>query len=63
MELYVSELNAKDLKRVCFDVKNYHRIVVSDVAKAGALIQDLMGDDVDKRKNFLYNNVVFEEGK
>ena len=59
----LGELNAEDLKRVCFDVKNYHRIVVSDVAKAGALIQDLMGDDVDKRKNFLYNNVVFEEGK
>lgn len=51
----LGELDAQDLKKVCFDNELYKRINVSDVEKAEKLLQILMGKEVAPRKEYIYN--------
>lgn len=52
----LGELNAKDLKAVCFDNQRYKRITVSDAEKAEQLLNILMGGSADARKQYIYDN-------
>ena len=55
----LGELNAQDLKKVCFDAKNYERITVEDIEATNALFEILMGESVPPRKQYLYDNADF----
>lgn len=52
----LGELNAKDLKTVCFENQRYKRITISDAAKAEQLLNILMGGSADARKQYIYDN-------
>lgn len=52
----LGELNAADLKVVCFDNETYKRINITDVKKAEELLEVLMGKDVNPRKDYIYEN-------
>lgn len=52
----LGELNAKDLKAVCFDNQRYKRITISDAEKAEQLLNVLMGSSADARKQYIYDN-------
>lgn len=52
----LGELNAKDLKAVCFDNQRYKRITISDAEKAEQLLNVLMGGSADARKQYIYDN-------
>ena len=52
----LGELNAKDLKAVCFDNQRYKRITISDAEKAEQLLNILMGGSADARKQYIYDN-------
>ena len=52
----LGELNAKDLKSVCFDNQRYKRITISDAEAAEKLLNILMGGSADARKQYIYDN-------
>ena len=52
----LGELNAKDLKAVCFDNQRYKRITISDSEQAEQLLNILMGGSADARKQYIYDN-------
>lgn len=52
----LGELNARDLKAVCFENQRYKRITVSDAKKAEELLNILMGSSADLRKQYIYDN-------
>lgn len=52
----LGELNAKDLKAVCFDNQRYKRITISDAKQAEELLNILMGSSAEARKQYIYNN-------
>lgn len=52
----LGELNAKDLKAVCFDNQRYKRITISDAEAAEKLLNVLMGGSADARKQYIYDN-------
>lgn len=52
----LGELNAKDLKAVCFDNQRYKRITISDAERAEQLLNILMGGSADARKQYIYDN-------
>lgn len=52
----LGELNAKDLKKVCFENQRYKRITISDTKKAEELLNILMGSSAEARKQYIYNN-------
>lgn len=52
----LGELNAKDLKTVCFENQRYKRINISDAKKAEELLDILMGSSADARKQYIYDN-------
>lgn len=52
----LGELNAKDLKSVCFDNQRYKRITISDAESAEKLLNILMGGSADARKQYIYDN-------
>lgn len=52
----LGELNAKDLKAVCFENQRYKRITISDAKKAEELLNILMGSSAEARKQYIYNN-------
>lgn len=56
MDKYVGELNAKDLKAVCFENQRYKRITISDAEKVEKLLNVLMGGSADARKQYIYDN-------
>ena len=52
----LGELNAQDLKAVCFENQRYKRITLGDAQKATELLQILMGSSADLRKQYIYDN-------
>ncbi len=52
----LGELNAKDLKAVCFENQRYKRITISDAKAAEELLNVLMGGSAEARKQYIYNN-------
>ena len=52
----LGELNAKDLKKVCFENERFKRITIGDAAKATNLLEILQGQAVEPRKRFIYEN-------
>lgn len=52
----LGELNAEDLKAVCFENQRYKRITVSDAEKAEELLNILMGSSAEARKQYIYDN-------
>lgn len=52
----LGELNAKDLRAVCFENQRYKRITISDAKKAEELLNILMGSSAEARKQYIYNN-------
>lgn len=56
MEYYVGELNATDLKKVCFEQQRFKRITVSDCEAAEELLEVLMGKAIQPRKDYIYEN-------
>lgn len=52
----LGELNAMDLKAVCFENQRYKRIDVADAQAAEQLLQILMGGSADARKQYIYDN-------
>lgn len=52
----LGELNAKDLKAVCFENQRYKRITINDAKKAEELLNILMGSSAEARKQYIYNN-------
>lgn len=50
----LGELDAADLKKVCFDNELYKRINVKDVEEAEKLLTILMGKEVPPRKEYIY---------
>ena len=57
----LGENNPKELKEFCFDVHNYEKIVVVDEEDTSALFEQLMGKNVEARKDFLYEKANFME--
>lgn len=53
---YVGELNPQDLKTVCFEQQRFKRITVSDCEETTALLNTLMGTQVNPRKQYIYDN-------
>ena len=52
----LGELEAPDLKKVCFENQRYKRITISDAEATAKLLNTLMGGDVDPRKQYIYDN-------
>lgn len=52
----LGELNATDLKRVCFEKERFKRITVSDAKAAEQLLEILQGSSVEPRKKYIYEN-------
>lgn len=52
----LGELNAVDLKRVCFEDERYKRITISDAEATTKLLDTLMGSAVEPRKEYIYEN-------
>lgn len=52
----LGELNAEDLKKVCFENERYKRITVSDAEATTELLEILQGKAVEPRKQFIYDN-------
>ena len=49
-------MNAKDLKKVCFENERFKRITIGDATKASNLLEILQGQAVEPRKKFIYEN-------
>ena len=56
MDKHVGELNAEDLHRVCFEHQRFRRITVSDAEEADKLLEIFEGQDVEPRKQYIYDN-------
>ncbi len=52
----LGELNAEDLKKVCFENERYKRITISDAEATTELLEILQGKAVEPRKQFIYDN-------
>lgn len=52
----LGELNATDLKKVCFENERFKRITISDAKKTNDLLNTLMGPSADLRKRYIYEN-------
>lgn len=52
----LGELNPADLRKVCFENERYKRITISDAEKSTALLNILMGSNVEPRKQYIYDN-------
>jgi DNA gyrase/topoisomerase IV subunit B len=52
----LGELNAKDLKKVCFENERFKRITISDAQASTNLLDVLQGPSVEPRKKFIYDN-------
>jgi DNA gyrase subunit B len=52
----LGELNPADLQKVCFENEHYKRITVSDAKQTEALLETLMGSNVEPRKQYIYDN-------
>lgn len=52
----LGELNATDLKKVCFENERFKRITISDAKKTNDLLNTLMGPSADLRKRYIYKN-------
>jgi DNA gyrase/topoisomerase IV subunit B len=52
----LGELNAKDLKKVCFEKERFKRITIGDAQKSTELLEILQGQAVEPRKKFIYEN-------
>lgn len=52
----LGELNASDLKSVCFEKQRYKRITINDAAQTSELLEILMGPNADLRKKYIYEN-------
>lgn len=52
----LGELDAIELHHVCFENQRFKRITVSDATKAEELLEVLMGQAVEPRKRYIYEN-------
>lgn len=52
----LGELNPADLRKVCFENERYKRITINDAAACTELLNTLMGTNVEKRKQYIYDN-------
>lgn len=52
----LGELNAKDLRKVCFENERFKRITISDAQQTTKLLEILQGQSVEPRKRFIYEN-------
>lgn len=52
----LGELDPEDLQKVCFKDQRFKRITVSDAKKTEELLEVLMGQAVDPRKKYIYDN-------
>ena len=52
----LGELNAKDLKKVCFENERFKRITIGDATACANLLDILQGPAVEPRKKFIYEN-------
>ena len=52
----LGELDAIDLRRVCFENERYKRITISDAAATTNLLEILQGSAVEPRKKYIYEN-------
>lgn len=52
----LGELNATDLRKVCFEQERYKRITVSDAKATTNLLEVLQGRAVEPRKKYIYDN-------
>jgi DNA gyrase subunit B len=52
----LGELNAKDLKKVCFENERFKRITISNAQACTNLLDILQGPSVEPRKKFIYDN-------
>lgn len=52
----LGELNPEDLQKVCFMNERYKRISISDAEKTTELLNILMGNAVEPRKQYIYDN-------
>ena len=52
----LGELNAADLKKVCFENERFKQITISDAAATTNLLEVLQGPSVEPRKKFIYEN-------
>lgn len=61
MEQYVGEMTAEDMEASMMNKTERHLeiLTISDAEAAKASIEMLMGNDVDSRKRFLFDNVDF----
>lgn len=52
----LGEINARDLRTVCFEQERYKRITIKDAEKTTELLNVLMGGAVEPRKQYIYDN-------
>lgn len=52
----LGELEAADLRKVCFENERFKRITISDAKKTTDLLEVLQGQAVEPRKQFIYEN-------
>lgn len=57
----LGQMSAKDTKESMFDLKNQRFEVLKPSAKALATLEQLMGEDVAPRKEFVFANIDFSK--
>ena len=63
VENHVGELDAQDLKRLCFDVRNYEKLMVADDNQINEQMEVFVGEEAEARKEFLYREADFMRGE
>ena len=59
----LGELDAQDLKRLCFDVRNYEKLMVVDDNRINGRMEVFVGEEAEARKEFLYREADFMKGE
>ena len=60
---HVGELDAADLKRLCFDVRNYEQLKVKNDKEIDEQLEIFVGKEAELRKDFLYTEADFMKGE
>ena len=59
----LGELDAADLKRLCFDVRNYEQLKVKNDKEIDEQLEIFVGKEAELRKDFLYTEADFMKGE
>jgi DNA gyrase subunit B len=62
LDKYVGEMEAEDFKNTIFSNDGrYTQFTMEDAIEAEHYFTMLMGEDIDSRKDFIYNNINWDD--